>query len=94
MDAKAYDIVVFGATSFVGRLVCRYLAGLLGPSGLKWAAAGRSIEKLEALRRVLTPECDDLPLIIADAADERSLSVMCAQTRVIISTVGPLCTAW
>lgn len=89
MDAKAYDIVVFGATSFVGRLVCRYLAGLLGPSGLKWAAAGRSIEKLEALRRVLTPECDDLPLIIADAADERSLSVMCAQTRVIISTVGP-----
>jgi short subunit dehydrogenase-like uncharacterized protein len=89
MDARPYSIVVFGATSFVGKLLCRYLAEQSGRTGLKWAAAGRSIEKLQALRRTLPPECAGLPLILADAAGERSLSALCAQTRVVISTVGP-----
>jgi len=89
MNAKPYDIVVFGATSFVGKLLCRYLAGQFGRTGLNWAAAGRSVAKLEALRRALDPGAGGLPLLIADAADERSLSAMCAQTRAVISTVGP-----
>ena len=88
MNAKPYDVVVFGATSFVGQIVCRHLASASGPAGLKWAAAGRSRGKLEKLRQQL-PGATDLPLIIADAADEQALASMCTQTRVVISTVGP-----
>jgi short subunit dehydrogenase-like uncharacterized protein len=89
MNAKPYDVIVFGATSFVGKLLCRYLASHFSPAEIKWAAAGRSSEKLEQMRRSLDPKTTDIPLIIADATDERSLQAMCVQTRVIISTVGP-----
>jgi short subunit dehydrogenase-like uncharacterized protein len=89
MNAKPYDVVAFGATSFVGKLLCRYLAGHFKSSELKWAAAGRSIEKLELMRRSLHRTHAEIPLIIADARDERSLAAMCAQTGVVVSTVGP-----
>jgi short subunit dehydrogenase-like uncharacterized protein len=89
MNTKAYDIVVFGATGFVGKLLCRHLASRGSSSGLKWAAAARSREKLEALRHFLGPEANDLPLLIADAQEEKSLADMCAQAQVVISTVGP-----
>ncbi len=89
MNAKPYDVIVFGAASFVGKLLCRYLASQFDPAGLKWAAAGRSNEKLEQMRRSLDPKAAGIPLILADAADERSLSAMCAQTSVVVSTVGP-----
>jgi short subunit dehydrogenase-like uncharacterized protein len=85
-----YDVIVFGATSFVGQILCRYLLKQFGiGGGLKWAAAGRSESKLQALRRDLGAEAAALPLIVADAADEAGLKSLCAQTRVVISTVGP-----
>jgi short subunit dehydrogenase-like uncharacterized protein len=89
MHARPYDVVVFGATSFVGKLLCWYFASHFRSGGLKWAAAGRSIEKLELMRRSLDKTDAEVPLIIADARDERSLAVMCAQTAVVVSTVGP-----
>jgi short subunit dehydrogenase-like uncharacterized protein len=89
MNAKPFDIIIFGATSFVGKLLCQYLASHFDSSDLKWAAAGRSREKLEQMRRSLDPKAANVPLIIANAADELSLSDMCAQTRVVVSTVGP-----
>jgi short subunit dehydrogenase-like uncharacterized protein len=89
MNAKPYDVIVFGATGFVGKLLCRYFIGHFSPRELKWAAAGRSIDKLELMRRSLDVKDAEIPLIVADAADERSLAVMCAQTRVVVSTVGP-----
>lgn len=84
----AYDVIVFGATSFVGQILCRYLSERANSDdALAWAAAGRSGAKLDTLRDELgTPE---LPLIVADADDEKSLRALCAQTRVVISTVGP-----
>jgi short subunit dehydrogenase-like uncharacterized protein len=85
MNTKPHDIVVFGATGFVGKLLCRYLATLGSSSKLKWAAAARSREKLEALRHFLGP----VPLLIADAKEERSIAAMCAKARVVVSTVGP-----
>ncbi|MEO6698769.1 MAG: saccharopine dehydrogenase NADP-binding domain-containing protein [Paraperlucidibaca sp.] len=82
---KTYDVIVFGATSFVGKILSRYLAQQ--PAGtLRWAMAGRSQTKLNELSRELAV---DVPLLIADASDEASLKALCAQTRVIISTVGP-----
>jgi short subunit dehydrogenase-like uncharacterized protein len=90
MNAPVRDLVVFGATSFVGRLLCRYLLDTFGAHGpLKWAAAGRSKSKLEDLRASLGPKAARLPLLVADAADETSLRALCAAARVIVSTVGP-----
>jgi short subunit dehydrogenase-like uncharacterized protein len=90
MSNKRFDLVVFGATSFVGRILAGYLADEFGVDGkLRWAAAGRSRDKLEALRRSLGTAAARLELIETDAADAAGLARMCGQARVIVSTVGP-----
>lgn len=90
MKEPQYDLVVFGATSFVGQILSRYLTETFGTKGeLKWAAAGRSKTKLEALKTSLGRKATELPLLVADAADETALASLCAQTRTVISTVGP-----
>jgi len=84
------DLIVFGATSFVGQILVRRLVERFGVHGkLEWAAAARSATKLEELRRSLGPNAAQLPLLIADVADEGSLRKLCAQARVVVSTVGP-----
>ena len=83
-----YNLVVFGATGFVGRILCQYLLNQVGADGpVKWAIAGRSKTKLDALMSALGTS--SLPQIIADVSDEASLRDLCAQTQVVISTVGP-----
>ena len=90
MKHPSRDVIVFGATSFVGQILCRYLFGQYGTDGeLRWAAAGRSRAKLEALRDSLGAGARSLPLLVADAEDESSLRELCAGSRVVISTVGP-----
>ena len=90
MTDTPFQIVVFGATSFVGQILCRYLWSRYGAGGeVKWALAGRSKSKLEQIRSELGEGAQALPLILADAADEQALRALCAQTRVVISTVGP-----
>ncbi|MGR8007183.1 saccharopine dehydrogenase family protein [Streptomyces hypolithicus] len=88
---RPYDIVLFGATGFVGVLTAEYLAAH-APAGCRWAVAGRSRAKLERLREHLTavnPECATLPLIEADADDAGSLRALAESTRVLATTVGP-----
>ena len=83
-----YNLVVFGATGFVGRILCEYLLNQVGENGpVRWAIASRSQAKLKALASDLGGS--SLPQIIADVSDEASLRHMCAQTQVVISTVGP-----
>jgi len=90
MSRPNLDVVVFGATSFVGQILARYLFEQYGVSGeLRWAAAGRSRPRLEGLRRALGRGAGKLELLVADAADEASLRQLCAGTRVVVSTVGP-----
>lgn len=90
MPRANLDVVVYGATSFVGKILCRYLLQQFGVNqSLRWAIAGRSPDKLEALRAELGKPTAKLKLLLADAADEGALSAMCAQTRVVVSTVGP-----
>ena len=85
-----YDIVVFGATSFVGQILTSYLLESYGiGKDVRWAIAGRSESKLATLKQGLGPSASELPVIVADAADESALKTMCDQTRVVISTVGP-----
>ncbi|MGW7074510.1 saccharopine dehydrogenase family protein [Streptomyces sp. NPDC054866] len=88
---RAYDIVLFGATGFVGVLTAEYLAAH-APEGLRWAIAGRDTGKLERLRDKLTeahPACAELPLVRADVADPASLREMAGHARVVATTVGP-----
>ncbi|MEU4422723.1 saccharopine dehydrogenase NADP-binding domain-containing protein [Actinoplanes sp. NPDC024001] len=83
--ARDLDVIVYGATGFVGVLVARHLAGH-APKGTRIALAGRSAEKLESVRARLGV---DWPIIVADAADAAALATMAARTRVVITTVGP-----
>ena len=89
MDNKPFDLIVFGATGFTGRLVAEYLNNSYGVGGrLSWAMAGRSLTKLGEVRR-LTGVPETVQLLQADATDAASLAALVAQTQVVISTVGP-----
>jgi short subunit dehydrogenase-like uncharacterized protein len=83
------DLIVFGATGFTGRLVAEYLHATYGTDGqVKWAIAGRNHDKLAEVRNLIGAPTS-LPVLVADAQDAASLANLVAQTRVIISTVGP-----
>ena len=89
MSSSKFDIVVYGATGFTGQLVAEYLATQYrGDAGLKWAMAGRSKDKLAAVRDAIGAPADT-QLIVADASDPASLKAMVAQTKAVITTVGP-----
>lgn len=90
-EDREYDLVLFGATGFTGALTAEYLAGN-APPDCRWALAGRSTSKLEALRERLAetnPGCADLPLLHADASDAGSLRAVAESARVVATTVGP-----
>jgi short subunit dehydrogenase-like uncharacterized protein len=89
MSSSKFDIIVYGATGFTGQLVAEYLADhYRGDRNLKWAMAGRSLEKLAAVRDAIGAPADT-PLIVADAGNPASLKAMVDQTRLVLSTVGP-----
>ncbi|WP_128933390.1 saccharopine dehydrogenase family protein [Bradyrhizobium zhanjiangense] len=89
MSSAKFDIVVYGATGFTGQLVAEYLAAhYKDDKALKWAMAGRSLDKLKSVREAIGAPVDT-PLIVADAADPASLKAMVAQTKSVITTVGP-----
>lgn len=83
----SYDLIVYGATGFVGKLIVEYLAEH-APADLSIALAGRSPAKLTAVRNSI-PGAADWPLIRADSDDLLSLDRMAASTKVLISAVGP-----
>jgi len=85
--SKAFDVVIYGATGFTGRLVAEYLDQHYG-SDVRWAMAGRSEDKLKAVRDEIGVSAD-IPLIVADASDPASLKAMADQTQAVITTVGP-----
>ena len=95
MENREFDVIVWGATGFTGRLVAEYLLRQYGPPGegsrsnLRWALAGRSEEKLKALLADLGPGGAQIPLVLADSDDRALLDVMAARARVICSAVGP-----
>ncbi len=90
MTNPRYDLVVFGATSFVGQILTGYLVQHLSTvsESVSWAMAGRSEPKLKQVQASISG-AENIPLIIAEAGDEAALQAMCEQTRVVISTVGP-----
>lgn len=98
MNQSKYDLVLFGATSFVGKLTARYLYRLYGVNGqggsiqdepLNWAIAARSAAKLDELSESLGLAASHLPKLIVNADNIEQLRAMCQQTNLVISTVGP-----
>ncbi|MBT4161447.1 MAG: saccharopine dehydrogenase, partial [Gammaproteobacteria bacterium] len=91
MTKRTFDVVVWGATGFTGRLVAEYMVRTYGIGGdITWAVAGRSASKLESLRKnIAGSDADGIPQIVADSQDETSLRNLVAATRVVCSTVGP-----
>jgi short subunit dehydrogenase-like uncharacterized protein len=84
-DLREFDIIVYGATGYTGRLVAEYLKD---KAGLTWAMAGRSQAKLEEVRDLIGAPADT-PLIVADASDPATLDAMAKRAKVILTTVGP-----
>lgn len=88
MKEQTFDLIIWGASGFTGRLVAEYLLQQYGLDGdLKWAIAGRNKEKLEGIRKELGNEF--IPIWIADSMKMGSLNAMVKQTKVICTTVGP-----
>jgi len=86
---REFDVIVYGATGFTGRLVAEHMLATYGVGrDVRWAIAGRSKDKLEALRGGIGAP-SDLPLILADASKPASLDAMAARTKAIVTTVGP-----
>lgn len=86
---REFDLIVYGSTGFTGRLVAEYLAGAhAGADAPRWAMAGRSLPKLQEVRREIGAP-DDIALITADSTDAASLRALCERTQVVITTVGP-----
>lgn len=84
---RSYDVVLYGATGFVGRQTVAYFAE--HGKGLRWALAGRSRDKLEALRVVCGEGAKHAGVIVADADDEAALDALASEARVVLSTAGP-----
>ncbi|WP_067668035.1 saccharopine dehydrogenase family protein [Nocardia miyunensis] len=85
---REFDLVLYGATGFVGGLTARYLTEA-APAGARIALAGRSAEKLAAARAELGPAAAKWQLLVADSSDQDSLNDLAARTRVVVTTVGP-----
>jgi short subunit dehydrogenase-like uncharacterized protein len=84
---REYDIVLYGATGFVGKLTAEYLARAGGDARI--ALAGRSAERLLAIRERLGESARSWPVLVADASSPSTLDAMAAQTQVVVTTVGP-----
>jgi short subunit dehydrogenase-like uncharacterized protein len=88
MTDRELDVVVFGASGFVGRLTADYLAAH-APSGLRIGLGGRSAERLTRVRDELGEVAADWPVVVADTSDHGAVRALARSTRVVATTVGP-----
>ena len=87
---RQFDIILFGATSFVGEILTRYMLAQQPLNGeMKWAIAGRSPTKHNQRKLSLGDAAEALPIVVADTDNQASIDAMCGSTKVIASTVGP-----
>jgi short subunit dehydrogenase-like uncharacterized protein len=89
MSDRSYDVVVYGATGFVGRLVVQYFAASPSASRLRWAIAGRDKARLEAVRNGAGPGAQMAAVLIADARDGNAVDALVRQSRIVLNTAGP-----
>ncbi|MCX5041834.1 saccharopine dehydrogenase NADP-binding domain-containing protein [Aldersonia sp. NBC_00410] len=85
---REFDLVLYGATGFVGKITAGYLAGA-APATARIALAGRSAEKLAKVRAELGATAQDWAIVTADAASASDVAALATRTRVVVTTVGP-----
>ena len=89
MSDKSFDVVIYGATGFTGKLVVEYMQEKYGnDEGISWAIAGRSEEKLNSVREELKVG-SNVPQLLVDSNDTDSIASMVQQTKCVLTTVGP-----
>ena len=89
MSDKSFDVVIYGATGFTGKLVVEYMQEKYGnDEGISWAIAGRSEEKLNSVREELKVG-SNVPQLLVDSNDKDSIASMVQQTKCVLTTVGP-----
>lgn len=85
---REFDVIVYGASGYTGRLVAEYLASTQGGvADLRWAMAGRNEGKLTAVKEEIG--ATSTPILVASAEDPASLAAMAGRTHVVLTTVGP-----
>lgn len=89
-NTREFDVIVWGASGFIGRLIAEHLFSTYGVDDrLRWAMAGRQQAKLESVRDALGPGAGTVPLILADSHNPKTLEAMATRTRVVCAAVGP-----
>lgn len=91
MARRIYDLVLYGATGFVGRQTVAYIAAQAGAGNkvLRWAIAGRNRDKLEQVRREAGAAAAAADIVVAGADEPRALNALARSTTVVLSTAGP-----
>src|SRR4051794_41903630 len=85
---RELDVIVYGATGFVGRLTADYLASH-APEDVRIGLGGRSQQRLEAVRASLGDRAAGWPLVVADSSDHAAVAALAERTTVVATTVGP-----
>ncbi|MDX2097585.1 MAG: saccharopine dehydrogenase NADP-binding domain-containing protein [Leptolyngbyaceae cyanobacterium bins.59] len=83
---RPYDVVLYGASGFVGQQTVQYFATHASPEGVRWAIAGRNRQKLETVRSEIGVGVE---VLVADSQDQNAMDAIVSQTRVILNTAGP-----
>ncbi|MBD2066398.1 saccharopine dehydrogenase NADP-binding domain-containing protein [Leptolyngbya sp. FACHB-671] len=86
MSDRVYDVVLYGATGFVGKQTVQYFARHASAEQVRWAIAGRNRQKLEAVRDQVGVGVD---VLVADSQDQQAIDAIASQTRVLLTTAGP-----
>jgi len=86
MRETTYDVVLYGASGFVGKQTVRYFAERVRPGEVRWAIAGRDRQKLQSVRSEVGIDVD---ILVADSQDRTGIDSLVSQTRVLLSTAGP-----
>lgn len=99
IENRPYDVVIFGATGFTGKLAVEYMLKTHGASvsdmgGIRWAMAARSAAKLKAVQQELgVPSANyfgfGVPILVVDALKTSDMKRLASSTRVVVSFVGP-----
>ena len=89
MSERKFDVIVFGATGYTGKLVAEYMKDEYGDDeSIKWAIAGRNMKKLMLVKNDLGLK-DEIEMIEVDSSDIDALNKMTCSTKCVLTTVGP-----
>ncbi|NET60878.1 MAG: saccharopine dehydrogenase [Symploca sp. SIO2E6] len=89
MTERAYDVILYGATGFVGQQTVQYFANHTSTKDIRWAIAGRNRQKLESVKAQVGVGANSANILVADSQDQTAVDEMVAQTQVLLNAAGP-----